>query len=284
MSVYLKCKAGGGKFSLEGKTSADKPYLAMNYTTQTGSESSQTTMSKAYIPLTTNSEAAASDKNVKFKVTTQTGNTPTQTTTTKLYALGRPVKTITYTSWSATSSSSSSESTASESARISMCWSDSGSTYILTSQKSSSMYLWWTGRTTSTLGTPLASGIYTYRYGTNTSTSSGSTISFSTRILAQTYGPVINVYTEFTSGNSSYSYNGGVDKITSGSISTASSMSSIKNNRYVSYSSTISVLPDAPQIIQLWLPGYTYSTFTQCSSTSNATYSESFTFTTTSLA
>lgn len=102
MSVYLKCKAGGSKFSFEGKTSADKPYLAMNYTTQTGSESSQTTMSKAYIPLTTDTRAIADDKNIVINVSTQTGNTPSQSTITKLYALGRPVKTITYTSWSGT--------------------------------------------------------------------------------------------------------------------------------------------------------------------------------------
>ena len=101
MSVYLKCKAGGSNFSFEGKTSADKPYLAMNYTTQTGSESSQTTMSKAYIPLSTNSEVAASKK-LLIKVSDK-----------KYYAIGVQTTTTTYRSTYYTRSATS-ESTISE--------------------------------------------------------------------------------------------------------------------------------------------------------------------------
>ena len=85
MSVYLKCKADGSTFKIEGKTTADKPYLAMNYTTQTGSESSQTTMSKAYFPLTTNTEFVIPNKKVALKVSSTkyyvANNTNTTTTT-----------------------------------------------------------------------------------------------------------------------------------------------------------------------------------------------------------
>ncbi len=93
MSVYLKCKADGGKFSFEGKTTVEKPYLAMNYTTQTGSESSQTTMSKAYIPLSTNSEFAG-NKKIILNITTQTGNESSQTANKPYYVIGAETTTV----------------------------------------------------------------------------------------------------------------------------------------------------------------------------------------------
>lgn len=102
MSVYLKCKADNATFGVEAFTSAAKPYLAMNYTTQTGINSDQTTVSKAYIPLTTDTRVAGTKK-IPVVYTTQTGVESSQTESKKLYIVQKTnVDTVTLTSYSGT--------------------------------------------------------------------------------------------------------------------------------------------------------------------------------------
>ena len=102
MSVYLKCKADNATFGVEAFTSAAKPYIAMNYTTQTGTNSDQTTVSKAYIPLTTDTRVAGTKK-IPVVYTTQTGVESSQTESKKLYIVQKTnVDTVTLTSFSGT--------------------------------------------------------------------------------------------------------------------------------------------------------------------------------------